>query len=421
MAAPIAHPLDVAWVSAGGTGGQNYDEFASGDEIAAAITDAPDSVLAVEMPHFTPAARAAGATFAESLPDARHRLHQLQDAGRFHRHEDVVAPYRITSDAGLTYGVLVMVDTDQISTSADDPGRVIRNEDVFAATVGERTALISALHHLLSPVLLLQADASPDLAGLLAGVIAALGPAAVRDTDPAGRTHEVWLLPAGADRDRLMEAVNSGLLIVADGNHRSLAAQQAGLPRFLALVTTAGSVHIQPYNRLVERLGISAPELVRRLESAGAQVSPAAGRPAGPEHPRTVALYLADGSYAVTLPAVRTGSVVDRLDHSVVERVLLGEVLGLGADDPNVRYVGGDYPTEWLAGEVDAGRAEAAIVIRPVSVADFVAVNLERLKMPRKSTWFTPKARAGLVLAELPERPGLPESPELAGRPAAAG
>jgi uncharacterized protein (DUF1015 family) len=28
-------------------------------------------------------------------------------------------------------------------------------------------------------------------------------------------------------------------------------------------------------------------------------------------------------------------------------------------------------------------------------------VNLARLKLPRKSTWFTPKARAGLVLADL--------------------
>jgi uncharacterized protein (DUF1015 family) len=50
---------------------------------------------------------------------------------------------------------------------------------------------------------------------------------------------------------------------------------------------------------------------------------------------------------------------------------------------------------------VDTGRADAAIVIAPVSVADFLAVNLAREKMPRKSTWFTPKARAGLVLAEL--------------------
>jgi uncharacterized protein (DUF1015 family) len=96
--------------------------------------------------------------------------------------------------------------------------------------------------------------------------------------------------------------------------------------------------------------------------------------------------------------------VVDRLDHAVVERVLFGDVLGLAPDDERIRYIGGDYPPEWLTGEVDAGRAEAAVLIAPVSVDDFVAVNLARLKMPRKSTWFTPKARGGLVLAET--RPG---------------
>jgi hypothetical protein len=55
---------------------------------------------------------------------------------------------------------------------------------------------------------------------------------------------------------------------------------------------------------------------------------------------------------------------------------------------------------------VDAGRAELAILIAPVTVEDFVAVNLQRRRLPRKSTWFTPKARAGLVLAQLdPARP----------------
>jgi len=50
---------------------------------------------------------------------------------------------------------------------------------------------------------------------------------------------------------------------------------------------------------------------------------------------------------------------------------------------------------------VDAGRAALAVLIAPVTVDDFVAVNLARQKMPRKSTWFTPKARAGLVVADI--------------------
>ena len=47
------------------------------------------------------------------------------------------------------------------------------------------------------------------------------------------------------------------------------------------------------------------------------------------------------------------------------------------------------------------GRAELAVLIAPVTVDDFVTVNLQRHKLPRKSTWFTPKARGGLVVAEL--------------------
>ncbi|MGB9377875.1 MAG: DUF1015 family protein [Mycobacteriales bacterium] len=402
MSDTIAHPIDVAWISSGETGAQNYDEFASETEVEAAIARHPNSVLGVEMPQCTPEAVAAELGFAEALPKAAEQLRRLQSEGHFSRTGDVVAPYRITSEAGTTYGVLLMVDTDQISSAADEPGLVIRNEDVNAETVGERVALIRSLHHLLSPVLLVQATDAADLEDLLAELVTSLGDPAVHDTDQHGQEHDLWLLSAGEQRDRLLQLVGAGELIVADGNHRTLAAQQAGLPRFLALVTTPGSAHIRPYNRLVERLGMSADEFLQRLTAAGADVEPWEGEVTVPVLPGTVAVYLEHGrAYAVTLPAVTGGSVVDRLDHSVVERVILGDILDLRPHDRIIKYVGGDYPAEWLTAEVDAGRAEAAILISPVSVEDFLSVNLERLKMPRKSTWFTPKARAGLVLAEL--------------------
>jgi uncharacterized protein (DUF1015 family) len=103
----------------------------------------------------------------------------------------------------------------------------------------------------------------------------------------------------------------------------------------------------------------------------------------------------------VTLPTTGPGAGVENLDHALVERYLLGDALGLDPGDKRITYVGGDYPAAWLRREVDAGRAELAVLIAPVTVGDFVAVNLARSKMPRKSTWFTPKARAGLVVADL--------------------
>jgi uncharacterized protein (DUF1015 family) len=121
--------------------------------------------------------------------------------------------------------------------------------------------------------------------------------------------------------------------------------------------------------------------------------------------PGTLCLYLPHGqAYAVGLPApAGTDRIVDRMDHAVTEWLVFTEVLGMRPGDARISYVGGDYGAEWLTGEVDAGRAEAAILISPVSVDDFLAVNLARQQLPRKSTWFIPKARAGLVLAELPE------------------
>jgi uncharacterized protein (DUF1015 family) len=125
------------------------------------------------------------------------------------------------------------------------------------------------------------------------------------------------------------------------------------------------------------------------------------GTPEVPARSGTVNLYTKAGAWTVTLPTDGSASVVDNLDHALVERHLLGDALGLEPGDKRITYVGGDYSASWLRGEVDAGRAELAVLIAPVTVDDFVAVNLARLKMPRKSTWFTPKARAGLVVADL--------------------
>ncbi len=398
----IAHPIARAWLSTGGTGAQNYDEFADDAEITEIIAANPASALAIEMPHKAP--DTLGRSFADSLPAARQRLAQAKADGRYAAHDDVAVLYRISAPDGATgYGVWTMVDTDQISTSAAEPGLVIRNEDVFLEKVRERVALAGALGHLLSPVLLLQTGRGDELHAALAAATGAAGEPAVRDVDPAGRTHEVWPLPAGAAQREILALAGGGELVVADGNHRSLAAQTAGLPRFLAVVTTPASVAIQPYNRLVSEVGEG--DVADGLRSAGAVVTPLPA-PTAPAGRGTVTVYTRGSAYAVELPPDGALGEVDNLDHALVERILLGQVLGLEPGDKRITYVGGDYPPSWLVGEVDADRAELAVLIAPVTVADFVAVNLARQKLPRKSTWFTPKARAGLVVAELTDGNG---------------
>lgn len=396
----VVHPIARAWITTGGTGAQNYDEFADDAEITAIVAENPHSALGIEMPHRAP--DSLGKSFLEALPDAMARLAEAKADGSYTPAEQVVVLYRISAPGEEpAYGLFAMVDTDQISTRADEPGLVIRNEDVFLAKVRERVALAEALGHLLSPVLLLQTGRGDELHAALAAATEAAGAPAATDVDQAGRTHAIWLLGPGPEQDRLTALAGGGELVVADGNHRSLAAQTGHLPRFLSVITTPASVAIQPYNRLVSELTTTPAELLDRLRAAGAQVTPVEGPVEVPAAGGTVHLHLAGQGYAVTLPHV-DGGRLENLDHALVERLLLRDALGLDPGDKRITYVGGDYPASWLTGEVDAGRAELAILIAPVTVDDFVAVNLAREKMPRKSTWFTPKARAGLVVAELP-------------------
>jgi uncharacterized protein (DUF1015 family) len=369
------HPIAAAWITNGGTGAQNYDEFADETEITRIIEANPSSALAIEMPHYAPASL--GRSFTESLPDAVARLEAAKAEGRYRQERDVLVLYRITRGESVAYGLWCMVDTDQISTSADEPGLVIRNEDVFPEKVRERVALAKALGHLLSPVLLLQTGRGEELHAALAKECSEAEAPDATDLDAAGGTHQIWVLKDGG---HLLELAGGGELVVADGNHRSLAAQTGGLPRFLAVVTTPKSVEIAPYNRLVRDVSFSPGDA---LEGGVARV------------------YTREGMRTVALPRDPSLGFVDNLDHALVERELLGRMLGLEPGDKRITYVGGDYPESWLVREVDEGRADLAILIDPVTVPDFIEVNLTRQKMPRKSTWFTPKARAGLVVAEL--------------------
>jgi uncharacterized protein (DUF1015 family) len=395
----VVHPIKLAWITNGGTGAQNYDEFADDAEITDIIKGNPHSALAVEMPHLAP--ESLGKSFLESLPDAVVRLQRDQAEEKYRQAEHVVVLYRITAPGEApAYGLWSMVETGQISTSADEPGLVIRNEDVFISKVRERVALAESVGALLSPVLLLQTGRGEELHAALAEATDAAGEPAATDLDGSGRTHAIWPVGPGELQDRLLALAGGGELVVADGNHRSLAAQTGGLERFLAVVTTPASVFIQPYNRLVSELPASLDELLDRLRAAGATVT---------ELPRvaqlpikgTIELYGGGRTFAVGLPADPAGTSVENLDHALVERILLRDALGLDAGDKRIAYIGGDYPVEWLRGEVESGRAELAILIAPVTVDDFVEVNLERLKLPRKSTWFTPKARGGLVVADI--------------------
>jgi uncharacterized protein (DUF1015 family) len=363
-ARPFLRPIDRCWVATGPYGAPNYDEFASCDEVRIAAAARPESIIAVDNPQ----------CFG-GLAQARAELRRMQDDGRYARHDGAVLLY----DLGGVRALVGLVGTDEISSAPGEPGRLLRNEEVFADKVVERQAHLEALRTLVSPVLLV-----PDRPGLPVPQGFPDTPPLVEEIDEQGLRHRLWLLD---DPGEALAALAERTYFVADGNHRSLAAQQAGFGVCLAVIADPAALTIEPYHRLLE-LRMSGAELVDR---AGALHPVAVAR----RDPDRTHLY-ADGQlYRLDLPEL--GGPVERLPHTVVERLLIQRELGL--DPASVTYVGGTDVGP-LTARVDAG-ATAALLMRPVTAAEFAAVNAARLPMPRKSTWFTPKARSGLVLAEV--------------------
>lgn len=377
MVRRFLRPIPRAWVATGPYGAPNYDELATCDDVRALDAAHPGSILRVDLPQFF-----SDGSFATSLPAAARALREMKDDGRYEPRPDAVLLYAM-DDARAVVG---LVGTDEISDGPDEPGRLLRNEEVFADKVAERRAHLEALHHLVSAVLLVPED-RPAFSSALDAAFADVGEPLVTEVDERGVTHRVW---EAADPAPLQDVLDRQVFLVADGNHRSLAAQQAGFGVCLAVVADPAGLRIAAYHRLLA-LDLTGAELVERTRRAG--FGP---RPVHDLDPRRDHLVTADGAFALTLTG--PDDPVGRLPHTVVEKDLLVGVLGIDPAGDRVRY---DADADALVAEVRNGRATGAILLRPVTTDEFVAVNAARLRMPRKSTWFLPKARAGLILAEL--------------------
>jgi hypothetical protein len=141
---------------------------------------------------------------------------------------------------------------------------------------------------------------------------------------------------------------------------------------------------------------------------------------------------LLSGSFTITAAGPNTSDGVEQLERSMHEEGGMGLVDGDGLallvptsgpaagadDDPAARTDAARFETvvvPLLAGAsieyrhdapavaalVAKGVADAAFLLRPVSVADTRAAALAGIRMPQKTTFFAPKPRTGMVFRTL--------------------
>jgi hypothetical protein len=383
--------IKTGWVVRDTVPGPDVDEFAEPDQITAALARpgaAHATLLAAQHPHRTPAALARDLSVRDALPIGRAALSELR-ARHYLPVEDVVALSWGDGPNGSALGVLCIVDPAAVNKH----GRayVRHTEEVYPDVVAERAAMLSGLGCATSAAMLVPATAGAEFTELLLQAVAELGEPTISLTGNGSRDR-MWLVGKGELQKAVLAAACGQSLLVADGNHRVAAAAMAGRGSLLALITGGPSLRIGPINRVLTGTGMDIGEMTRRWQETGLEVLPSDDR-TPPAKPGTVVVVAGDKAWHVHLPRADHGADHD-IDHRLVEHLMVERALGLDPAGPHVRPLPGS--------RAPRPDADAVLLIAPVPLADVLAVHGAGERMPRKATYFTPKPRSGLLLADIP-------------------
>jgi uncharacterized protein (DUF1015 family) len=293
--------------------------------------------------------------------------------------------------------------TGALGALALDPehrGDVLPHEQTTPKDKHDRLSLLRAARTNFSPIWGLAVGH-----GLSAAAEAAIATAAApwRATDSDGIVHERWTVTDAGALAAVTAAVGAAPVLIADGHHRYETActylsedqDAAGADGVLALVVELAEdqLAVQGIHRLLS--GVDS-DVLPRLLSRFFEVE--AG-PAGPIELRdtmvaagALGLITRDGTWLLRPRSELLEQADDDLDSSRLAFVLAD----LGFDD--VRYQHGALLAD---AAVESGAADAAVLLRPVSVAQIARTAHGGRLMPPKSTFFYPKPRTGMVFREL--------------------
>jgi uncharacterized protein (DUF1015 family) len=232
--------------------------------------------------------------------------------------------------------------------------------------------------------------------------------------DGDGVTHSFWIVDDASRRDKITEVVGSGPVVIADGHHRyetSLAYREErrerdgrpgggepevhGYDSVLTYVVELAEdqLTVLPIHRLISGL----PE---GFDLAGALDPFFVVTPAGPVDAGITAVMRDQGCLVLVRPegtsllTPRPGAFAGVRDLDTVR--LDTALAALPAHDLVFQH-GVDH----VARAVDAGEAQAGVLLRPATVRQIIAIANGGERMPPKTTFFHPKPRTGVVFRSL--------------------
>lgn len=226
-------------------------------------------------------------------------------------------------------------------------------------------------------------------------------------TDPDGVTHTVWISSDPERNGRISAAVLDSPIVIADGHHRYETSLQyrderrltdgpgtaADLTLCLVVELVEDELTVQPIHRLIAGLpdGFDLP---------GALASHFVVEPIDPLGPDAVERLVAAGGLGLVTAA---GTFLLRPRDDVygadvdLDTVRLEQALStLPAHELTYQHGVDNVLTA-----VAAGRAQAAVLGRPATVAQIQAIAHGGERMPPKTTFFAPKPATGIVFRPL--------------------
>jgi uncharacterized protein (DUF1015 family) len=279
-------------------------------------------------------------------------------------------------------------------------GDVLPHERTMPKPKGDRLQLLRECKANLSPVWGL------TLARGMTSELAESEHSAAAATDDEGVKHELWPISDPGAVEKISALVASAPAVIADGHHRfeTALAYQAerraatgGLPGDydLVMALVVELAEDQLVVRPIHRLIVGLPERFDLADALGSHfyVSHL-------DHParRHLSSAMADEAAMALVTKDATWLLRPRPETVAaagvdVDSGLLDVAL---ADIPNHDVT---YEPGWdrALGAVEHGDAQAAVLLRPASVAAISGAANEGLRMPPKTTFFHPKPRTGMV------------------------
>jgi uncharacterized protein (DUF1015 family) len=307
------------------------------------------------------------------------------------------------------------------------------HEGTLSRPKGDRLNLLWALQTDTSPIMALYEDRDKRILSLLNKP--ARGKPALNIRVGNGESHRIWAITDTAINGNIRDCLAGQPLYIADGHHRyesalnyrrerrSSAAPRAAEEPFdfvlMSLVDIADpGLIILPAHRLVRGMSSSAIDgLMAGLKTCFTVAEVALDRTDmlsqinglltedkdevkillyGLKKERLLLLTLRDFNVVRSMMPYFHSDLYQKLDVSIVDHVILEELLGLTHEMAGVFL---DYSHDSLEAirRVTEQEYQLALIVNPVKPGIIKAIADAGDRMPRKSTYFFPKIPAGLI------------------------